>query len=257
MTKEEINSIRSDDMPFIEALYKIFVQTFGRSEGYEGQEKIRKTPSGRYLWRVHERIWEIKRNMEDIALTERLISAQEPGIRLDRTVNAAQLIRYDYENFFLRMGKMKDMLLLLTNEVMMLGLKKGLGLESDIQKKLAPKYPVYTTIWADIKKELDQLKPYRNHLAHNGFIEHPDLALVESYYTLELKFKNLLEQYRHEAVISDTQKELVEKFTAIIQSYLANTDQLLKLLYLFLYAPFMENIARLIEQERELDLNQL
>ena len=95
----------------------------------------------------------------------------------------------------------------------------------------------------------DALKPYRNHIAHNGFIEIPDLALVNAFYTFDKKFENRLEEYRHELVISDTQRKLVEKFLAVIKSHLANIDQYLKLIYLFLYAPFIENLDLMIEKK--------
>lgn len=249
MTKAEINSMKSDDMPFIMGLNKLFIEVFA-IQSVEKQVEIRKTPSGNYLWRVQSRIWDIKQNIEDITLTEQLIATHYPELtKLDRTVNAGQLIRYNYENFFLRMGKMKDLFLLLINEVMMLKIKKGLNMEAKVLKQLSHEFPDFSIIWLDIKKNLDELKPYRNHLAHNGFIEMPDLALVNSFYTIEVQHKNLLEQYRYEFAIMDTQKELVEKFSAVIKSHLANIDQFLKLIYLFLTTPFFQKLDTMIKEK--------
>lgn len=249
MTKEELNSMKSDDLPFITTVNEFFVEIYAVIST-DKQIKIRKTPSGNYLWRVQSCIWDIKQNIEDITLTKQLISAHNPGFaKLDRTVNAGQLIRYNYENFFLRMGKIRDLFLLLINEVMMLNIKKGQNLETKVLKLLTPKYPNFPVIWSKIKNCLDELKPYRNHLAHNGFIQIPDLALVDSYYTIELKHRSLLDQYRYKFAISDTQRELVEKFTAVINSYLLNIDQFLKLIYLFLYAPFIDHLDSMIERK--------
>lgn len=250
MTNAELNSMKSDDMQFITGLNELFVKVFAVKTA-EKQAKIRETPSGKYLWQVQNRIWDIKQNIEDIALTEQLISAHHPGFsQLDRSVNAGQMIRYNYENFFLRMGKMKDLFLLLINEVMMLKIKRGLNLEANVQKLLTPDYPNFPGIWSQIKTNLDELKPYRNHVAHNGFIEIPDLALVNSFYTFEVKHKTRLDQYRYEFAISDTQKELVEKFAAVIKSHLANIDQYLKLIYLFVTVPFFDNLKSLTKNKQ-------
>jgi len=249
MTKEELNSMKSDDLPFIPALNELFVKIYAVKKADE-QAKIRKTTSGNYLWRVQSRIWDIKQNIEDIALTEQLIAGHDPGFsKLDKTVNAAKLIRYDYENFFLKMGKMRDLFLQLINEVMLLNLKKAPNMENKLLKVLSSTDPNFVKAWADITKDLDELKPYRNHIAHNGFIEIPDLALVNAFYTFDMKFENRLEEYRHEFVISDTQRELVDKFSAVIRSHLANIDQYLKLIYLFLYAPFIKNLDSMIEKK--------
>ncbi|GAB2690556.1 hypothetical protein GCM10027037_12010 [Mucilaginibacter koreensis] len=249
MTNEELNSMKSEDMQFITGLNELFVKVFAIKPDDE-QAKMRKTPSGEYLWRVQSRIWDIQQNIEDIALTEQLISAHHPGLsRLDRTANAGQMIRYNYENFFLRMGKMKDLFLLLINEVMMLKIKKGLNLEANILKLLAKDHPHFQGIWSQIQQNLDELKPYRNHVAHNGFITMPDLALVNSFYTIDVKHKNRLDQYRYEFAISDTQKELVKKITAIIKAHLANIDQYLKLIYLFITTPFFDNLKSLTKNK--------
>ncbi|PWG80793.1 Cthe_2314 family HEPN domain-containing protein [Pararcticibacter amylolyticus] len=249
MTNAELNSMKSEDMQFIKGLNELFVKVFAVKPDEE-QAKIRKTPSGEYLWRVQSRIWDIQQNIEDIALTEQLISAHNPGLsRLDRTVNAGQMIRYNYENFFLRMGKMTDLFLLLINEVMMLKIKKGLNLEANVLKLLAKDHPHFQGIWSQVKQNLDELKPYRNHVAHNGFITMPDLALVNSFYTIDIKHKNRLEQYRYEFAISDIQKDLVEKFTAIINAHLANIDQYLKLIYLFITVPFFDNLKSLTKNK--------
>jgi len=249
MTKEELNNIKSDDLPFMEALNKLFSKAIDL-KSKDWQIKLCKTRHGNYLWKVNDRIWDIKQNIEDVKLIQKLIAAHNPEFgRLDRSSNAGRLIRYDYENFFLRMGKMKDLFLLLINEVMMLNVKKGLGFEKKVLALLAIKYPNFSEIiWADIKKYLDKLKPYRNHLAHNGNIQLPDLALIDSYYTVKVKHKNLLEELRHESGISHVQKELVEKFTGVIESWVKNIDQFLKLIYIFLYNPFIENVSTLIKE---------
>jgi hypothetical protein len=249
MTKEELNSMKSDDLPFIPALNELYVKIYAVKKPDE-QAKIRKTASGNYLWRVQSRIWDIKQNIEDIALTEQLIAGHDPRFsKLDKTVNAAKLIRYDYENFFLRMGKMRDLFLHLINEVMILNLKKASNMENKLLKVLSSTDPNFVKAWADIAKDLDELKPYRNHITHNGFIEITDLALVNAFYTFDMKFVNRLEEYRHEFVISDTQRELVEKFSAVIRSNLASIDQYLKLIYLFLYAPFIKNLDSMIKKK--------
>jgi hypothetical protein len=35
------------------------------------------------------------------------------------------------------------------------------------------------TIWVYKKKEMNHMKPYRGHLAHNGKMEHQDLAFAQ------------------------------------------------------------------------------
>lgn len=154
------------------------------------------------------------------------------------------MIRYNYENFFLRMGKMKDLFLLLINEVMMLKIKKGLNLEANVLKLLAKDYLHFQSIWSQIQQNLDELKPYRNHAAHNGFITMP-ITLVNSYYTIDIKHKNKLDQYRYKFAISDTQKELVETIALDYKGAFGNIDQYLNLIYLFITAPFLDNLKSL------------
>lgn len=168
MTKEELNSMKSDDLPFIPALNELFVKIYAVKKADE-QAKIRKTASGNYLWRVQSRIWDIKQNIEDIALTEQLIAGHNPGFsKLDKTVNTAKLIRYDYENFFLRMGKMRDLFLQLINEVMILNLKKAPNMENKILKLLGTTDPNFVKAWADIAK--DRMQPGSNHPCNKTII---------------------------------------------------------------------------------------
>lgn len=75
-------------MQFITGFNELFVKVFAIKQDKE-RAKMRKTPSGEYLWRVQSRIRDIQQNIDDIALTEQLISAHNPGLsRLDRTANA-------------------------------------------------------------------------------------------------------------------------------------------------------------------------
>jgi len=44
------------------------------------------------------------------------------------------------------------------------------------------------------------------------------------------------------------QRELIKKFTAQIKAYLSNSDQILKMIYLYLANPFLANLQLLVKK---------
>ena len=135
--------------------------------------------------------------------------------KLDQSDNSGMLIRYHYENFILRIGKVKDLLLILINQVMMLGIKRGTNMEPQVLREIASSYN-FITVWNQVKEQMDPIRPYRNHLAHNGTMQHEDLNLLNMYYSYGNKYRhqNLIDKFRSELAMSDVQHELVEKFTS-------------------------------------------
>src|SRR5690606_383981 len=102
---------KKEDCPFIKHLNKAFYDIF---DNVKEIEKVRKIPIGNYLWNVSDRVREINQNLEDIELTRKLLMENFPiSYQLDRSKNDSALIRYHYENFILRVGKVKDLILLL------------------------------------------------------------------------------------------------------------------------------------------------
>lgn len=81
--------------------------------------RARKTPVGAYLWRVSNIVSDIDQNIADIKLAQSLLLSFAPEFSLlQKDQNDAQLIRYHYENFFLRATKLRDLSLRLINDVM-------------------------------------------------------------------------------------------------------------------------------------------
>lgn len=66
---------------------------------------------------------------------------------------------------------------------MRLELRKGMNLENQLLKRLDPQYGQFEVIWGYMKQLTDHIKPYRNHLAHNGSVQHTDLTLLNVHYT--------------------------------------------------------------------------
>jgi hypothetical protein len=245
VTNEEFKIMKAADSPFIEALHLVIVKFFAVKKGEEFTTFL-KTPFGNYVWKANKYVGEIDQNLEDIALTLTLLKEHDPcRQKLKREDNSAVLIRYHYENFILRVGKVKDLMLLLINQVMMLEVKKNTNMEAQVLKKMAPLRANFELIWDQVKDQMDPIKPFRNHLAHNGTMQHDDLALLNAYYQFEMKFENLVEEFRHERTMSNVQGELVDEFTGNIEIYTHNIDELLKLVYTFLTHPFMDNLKKL------------
>jgi hypothetical protein len=172
---------------------------------------------------------------------------------LSKEENAAHAIRYHYENYILRTTKIKDLSLSLTNQVMQLNIKKGLNMENQIPKRLDPKYGDFQIIWGYMKQLTDHIKPYRNHLAHNGTVKHKDLALLNAHYTYDIKHKEVINEFRYEAAMTGLQRELVEKFTAQTKAYLLNSEQVLKMIYLYLVTPLVDNLKILVQEQEGLE----
>lgn len=241
MTKEELDAITPEGTQFIETLYKAFAQHFTTFDEPEFS-KSREMPMGNYLWRVTDIISDIKQNITDIKLAESFLAAFNPGrLPLKKEGNAAEAIRYHYENYFLRATKLRDLCLRLINQVMQFGLPPGNGLERKLLSKLDPAYGQFEVIWGHMKQLNDHVKPYRNHLAHQGTVKHQDLALLNAHYThgQGYKHKSIVDEFRYEAAMTGLQRELIEKFTTQIKAYLKASDQVLTMIYMYLGVPFV------------------
>jgi len=250
MINEEFDSMTLSKTQFVEAVNKFFVEFYvGKNEGEFS--RLRKTPLGDYVWKVHDLISEIEQNLEDIQFVERMLLAHIPENRpLKRGNNAAQEIRYHYENYLLRTTKIKDMCLSLISQVMQLNLKKGSNMENQLLKRLDPAYGNFSVIWDYMKKLTDQVKRYRNHLAHNGTVRHRDLALLNAHYNYDIEHKDIINEFRYEASMTGLQRELIEKFTDQTRAYLRNSEQVLKMIYLYLGKPFLDNLQLLITYKK-------
>jgi hypothetical protein len=249
MSNAEFNSMTSAETPFIEAINRVYLKFFAGKK-QEELKKFYQTDFARYVSRTQRYVDEIRINVEDMAMIKDLLMEHDPcGARLERTnKESIRLIRYHYENFFIRIGKTKDLFLILINHVMQLGIKKSLTMEKQVIDKISPSYPEFEKIWALVKDQIDPIKPYRNHLAHNGSFTHEDMTLLNAYYRYEMPHKNLLEKYRHEFAMGDIQSEVVQAMTDKIGIYLVNLETLQKAIFIFLTHPFMDQLKIMIKK---------
>lgn len=202
-----------------------------------------KTPLGDYLWRIQHVISEIDQNLEDIKFAKEMLLAYDPIDKpLSKKGNAAQAIRYHYENYILRATKIKDHSLSLINEVMRLQVRKSPNMANQLIKHLDPAYRDFSVFWGYMKQLTDHINPYRNHLAHNGTVQHKDLSLLNVNYTFDITHKNPVDQFRFDAGMTGVQRELVEKFSNQVNVYLIKSDQVFKMIYLYLAKPFLDNM---------------
>jgi hypothetical protein len=133
---------------------------------------------------------------------------------------------------------------------MRLEINKGSNMEHKLIKKLDPVYGEFEVIWNHMKQLTDHVKPYRNHLAHNGTVQHKDLALLNAHYSYGIEHQNIVDEFRYEATMTGVQRELIEKFTAQTKAYLIASDQALKMVYLYLAKPFFDNMKVLVAQHK-------
>jgi len=243
--------MKAADTQFIEAVARTFSDFCMKLDSKKLKRFIAK-PLGGYLWKTNHIISDINQNLDDIKLAETLIAAFEPGdYPLKKDANAAALIRYHYENYLLRTTKLKDLTLSLINTVMRLGLNKGMGMEAKLVKRLDPAYGQFDVIWGHMNQLNDHVRPYRNHLAHGGTVQHQDLALLNAHYTWGINSEKIAEQVRYEKAMVGVQRELIEKFTAQTKAYLIASDQVLKMIYLYLAKPFFDQMEMLVNDHRQ------
>lgn len=155
----------SAEMPFIEAINRVYLKFFpGKKQ--EELKQFYQTDFARYVSRTQRYVDEIRLNVEDMAMIKDLLMEYDPcGARLERTnTDSVRLIRYHYENFFIRIRKTKDLFLILIDHVMQLGIKKSLNMEKQVMNKISPSYPEFEKIRALVKDQIDPIKPYRNYL---------------------------------------------------------------------------------------------
>jgi len=133
---------------------------------------------------------------------------------------------------------------------MRLGIKRSPNMESQIPKRLDPLYGNFEIIWGHMKTWTDHIKSYRNHLAHNGTVKHKDLALLNAHYTWGIKHRDVVSEFRYEAGMTGLQRELVGKFTGQIDAYISSSDQVLKLIYLYLAKPLVDNLDMLVNEHK-------
>jgi len=139
------------------------------------------------LWKINDFVGDIKQNLEDVKLVETFIAGHEPGnLPLKKDSNAANMIRYHYENYLLRTTKLKDLYYMGAYET---ADQSGKALQKSFS-------------------------------AHNGSVRHKDLALLSVPYTYELTHQNTIDEFRFEAAKTGLQRELIQKFTAQTSAYI-------------------------------------
>lgn len=99
-----------------------------------------------------------------------------------------------------------------------------------------------------MKQLTDQVKPFRNHLAHNGSVRHKDLALLRVHFIHELTHQNTIDEFRYEAAMTGVQRELIQKFIVQTRAYIIASEQVLTMIYLYLAKPFLDNVGILVEE---------
>jgi hypothetical protein len=251
MTNEEFAKMKAADTQFLEAFYKMYAHFYVKLKD-ETFTTFRSTPLGDYLWRIQHVISEIDQNLEDIKFAEEMLHAYDPNNKpLSKKGNAAHAIRYHYENYILRATKIKDHSLSLINEVMRLQVRKSPNMENQLIKRLDPVYGEFSLFWGYMKQLTDHIKPYRNYLAHNGTVQHEDLSLLNAHYTIDITHKNPADQFRFDAGMTGVQRELVNKFTHQINVHLINSDQVLKMIYLYLAKPFFNHMEQLTTEYKQ------
>ena len=237
--ESDFHKLTSATTPFIETLDKLSVELFALKTEHE-QEEFRKTSLGIYLTKVQHWVWEIDQTLQDIEMIKDLLLEHSPAMKSKNKHNSGKLIKYHYENLILRVPKIKDLLLILVNAVLAFDLPRKISLERELLKKIKPIYPSFEQIWEHVVAGNQELKPYRNHLAHNGTMKHKDLALLEAHYKYgnQIRKLNKEDKIRLENSMLLLRHELVEKFVSHAETYLENSELFLKMVYIFLGTPF-------------------
>jgi hypothetical protein len=249
---EEFHSMTSSTTPFIETLTKLTVEYFGL-ESEAVQERLRSSPLGKYLTKVQDCVWEIDDTVQDIEMIRDLLLDYAPWNPLGNDKNSGKLIRYHYENLILRVPKIKDLLLLLVNQVLALELPRKMSLETKLLKLVIVDHPNFEMIWEHVTSATAELKPYRNHLAHNGTMKHKDIAMLGALHS----YGHLLDDVKEEDKIRignlliSLQHELVEKFASHAEIHLKNIELQLKMVYLFLGSPFAKKLGELYQSNNK------
>ncbi|MBN8837202.1 MAG: hypothetical protein J0I09_08085 [Sphingobacteriia bacterium] len=202
----------------------------------------RKGAKQRYIFNVNHEVVAIKRSFETLQIARILVAEQHPQInKFSSAVKPADFLRYNIENYFLRITVYSDLVLSLINQVYQWNIKKDLSFKKNLGVKAreTDNIPVKKII-RQLDKLMKNVKPIRNRIAHEGSLR-SDIVLLEASDQIEdatpgqgiskeqrdLLFKQMIESNLQEmlAIEEDLATDLLLVFDTIYPVFMAGLTQ--------------------------------
>lgn len=246
MSNDEFDKLKYSKTQFVEMLATFTAELI--KEGKYDKNYDHENPFEKYVTRINSYTVELFIALDDIELIKSLVLELRPSVDKKPDEKVADLIRYHHENLILRVGKVKDLILILINEVLTLGLKKGSSLEREVIKRVSLSHPNFSKIWKYVKDALDYLKPYRNHLAHNGSLSLEELTMIKTFYSYpDYKFKNLGDEVRLKMWTLNAHHDIIDRIVKQAETHIINIELLYKMVFLFLAQPMIDKLNEIVK----------
>lgn len=135
-----------------------------------------------YCRGVHKDVAKVYSTLKMLQLVRILIAEEHPMVdkRKGSNIQRNQFLRYNLENYFLRMTTCKDQFLQLIDTILQLGTKKGNGFDKRLVKAADDKTITEVKAVVDsINNLFSSVQHIRNKIAHEGGYEDFDLQMLE------------------------------------------------------------------------------
>ncbi len=140
-----------------------------------------------YLTKVESHLRRIKHTIETLGLIRVLIAEKHPlsKVTSTSTISKGEFLRYNIENYFLRISTYKDQIFQLIDCVLELNIKKGIGFQGRLEKKAKDDSIDFVKVIIDNLNTLfANVKPVRDKIAHQGYFHDSDIGLIETGYDI-------------------------------------------------------------------------
>lgn len=152
-----------------------------------------------YVKKIYDVMGHIAQSFWDIELVIKLIEFADPKIKSFKMtrVDRGDYLKYNLENYFFRVPKIKDQILNLLNVVFEMGLHPSNGLEKKVRANpqiVDGNFHYYLDYF---DAALVNIKPLRDTIAHRSDLADSDLAMLTSYQLLNYDgkvYEELLKQ---------------------------------------------------------------
>jgi hypothetical protein len=175
--------IKYTDQRFVNRLYRLHREELNKNK-YDFKK------GGQYfeyLNKVESHLRRIKHTIETLGLIRVLIAEKHPlsKVTTTSTISKGEFLRYNIENYFLRISTYKDQVFQLIDCVLELNIKKGIGFQNRLEKKAKEDNIGFVKdIIDNLSTLFTNVKPVRDKIAHQGYFHDSDLGLIEAGYDI-------------------------------------------------------------------------
>ena len=186
-----------------------------------------------YLQAVHRKMVAALNTLHTLQIARILIAEQHPAVKGTKShVKPADFLRYNVENYFLRITAYNDVVLQLINEVYEWGIKNDLSFYKKIKAKAkADQNKDVLLMISSLDNLMKSIKPKRNKIAHEGSLATDIIFLEAADYLAETIPNTNIDQADRDLFFAKIVYDNIKEMTQIEQDIATNLLAVMDLLW--------------------------